>query len=99
MAIARRRELSDERTNVSLIGTKDAVNKTFMTPEKFFRNTNRSIKVYVNGQRLYENVDGIGDYLPAESGGAGTGYDTIIFNASVPAPRASDILIADYFIA
>lgn len=99
MAIARKRELVDERTGVLLSGVKNSVNKVFTTPDKFFHNAQRSMKLYLNGQRLNQGADGIGDYLTSESGGVGTGYDTITFNVSVPAPRASDILMADYFVA
>ena len=61
----------------------------------FIQNTDYRIIVYKNGVRqLY-----LDDYFIAESGGPGTGYDTVIFvipPATVPAPY--DVLTADYYI-
>lgn len=98
MAIARRRELADQRTDVQLIGTPNAALKVFTTPDVFFHDPSRSIRLYLNGQRLFQGVDGVGDYVAGESGGIGTGYDSVIINASCLAPKPGDLLTADYFI-
>jgi hypothetical protein len=83
------------KQQVDLIGVKDEVNRIFNTPDKFINgqlgNNEFRILVKHNGRDLVENVD----YFIAESGGTGSGYDTIILNFS-PKPRS--VLIADYVI-
>lgn len=81
------------REGISLLGIKDGVNVTFMTPEPFVQNSNLNIKVYLNGQRLWGGAGN--DYTVSESGGPGTGYDTVIL--AVP-PKNFENLIADYRI-
>jgi hypothetical protein len=83
------------RTGQGLIGVKDGVNTTFTTPglEKFTHNLPfLSIQVYYNGVRQAL----LDDYSIAESGGAGTGYDTVVFLEI--APKAGDRLLVDYVI-
>lgn len=80
------------RTGVGLVGPKDGVNATFTTPglEKYTHNLPYlSIAVFYNGQRLLL----LDDYIVVESGGSGTGYDTIIMGV---APRVGDKVSADY---
>lgn len=80
------------RTGIGLAGAKDGVNTTFATPglEKYTHNLPYlSIAVYYNGQRLLL----LDDYIVVESGGSGTGYDTIILEI---APRPGDKVFADY---
>jgi len=82
------------RTGQGLIGLKDRVNATFKVPgtEKYVHNLPfLSIQVYFNGVRLVL----LDDYMVIESGGAGTGYDTIVLG--VP-PRPNDHLTADYIV-
>jgi hypothetical protein len=48
--------------------------------------------VYLRGLRLLEGAGN--DYVASESGGAGTGYDTLTFSR---APRVDDNVFVDYF--
>lgn len=82
------------RCEIELVGVKDGSNTTFHTPEKFVQNANIRIKVYFNGQRLRSGV--ANDFTVAESGGVGTGFDTIIM---ATAPMSFDVLMADYIIS
>ena len=80
------------RTNLDLSGAKNGSNLVFVVPggDKFTHNLPYfSIQVYFNGQRLRL----IDDYVILESGGSGTGYDTVVLEV---APRASDKVIVDY---
>lgn len=83
------------KQGVKLLGAKDNTNRVFSTPEKFINGTfgNNDFRILVkhNGRDLVEGTD----YLVAESGGAGTGYDTIVLFFS-PKPRS--VLVADYVI-
>jgi hypothetical protein len=87
--------ISRYRAAQGLVGTKDRSNVEFTTPglEKFVHNLPFiDISVYYNGQRLAL----LDDYMVAESGGAGTGFDTVIM---VVPPRFNDHLFADYILA
>lgn len=80
------------RTGVGLVGPKDGVNHTFTTPglEKFTQNLPfLTISVYFNGVRQ----TWLDDYILVESGGAGTGFDTVIMSVAL---RSWDHLLADY---
>jgi len=80
------------RTGVSLIGIRDGSNSTFRIPggEKFTHNLPfLTISVYVNGLRMTL----LDDYVISESGGSGTGYDTVILSQP---PYANDHLLVDY---
>ncbi len=83
----------EHRFQVQLLGTKDAVNKTFTTPEFF---DDDSIQVYFNGVRQEKGSGS--DYTTSESGGVGTGFDTIVFETPGPAPKADENLFADYLL-
>lgn len=95
-AVARRRAIAAEafRWDVSLLGTIDGSNPTFTTPDKFTQAGNLVLRVHRNGQR--EALGG--DYSVSESGGAGTGYDTIVFVAGA-IPKTGEVLRADYVAA
>lgn len=84
------------RWNKELDGTKDGVNQEFTIPggEKFIQGGENVIRVYRNGLR--QNLGTGSDYTVSESGGAGTGYDTITFIG--PAPLAYEELTADYMV-
>lgn len=87
--------ISRYRAAQGLVGPKDGVNEVFTTPglEKYVHNLPfLDISVYYNGIRLAL----LDDYMVVESGGAGTGYDTIIMN--IP-PLFNDHLFADYILA
>jgi len=90
---ARLRDIAALKTRewISLLGIKDGVNVMFTTPEPFVQNPNLNIKVYLNGQRLWNGAGN--DYTVSESGGPGTGYDTVVL--AVP-PKGFENLIADY---
>lgn len=80
------------RTGQNLLGSKDGANVMFTVPvgDKFTHNLPFfSIQVYWNGirQKLLD------DYVVLESGGLGTGYDTVVLTI---APRTDDNLLADY---
>ena len=82
------------RTAQNLVGPRDGVNCTFTTPglEKFVHNLPfLSIHVYYNGVRLTL----LDDYTISESGGFGTGYDTVTMEV---APMVDDKLLSDYII-
>jgi hypothetical protein len=83
-----------ERFGVALTGAIDNANQVFTTPDYFDPG---SIRVFYNGQRLFE----IDDYAVSESGGIGTGYDTVtlqIAPRSGPQPGKFDKVWADYLI-
>ena len=77
--------------NVDMIGVKDTFNATFTTPEKFIDST---FNLYgPGGRKLYKGRD----FTTSESGGVGTGYDTItMLFPSGDLPKATDELTADY---
>lgn len=82
------------RTGQGLIGVKNSVNTTFKVPgtEKYVHNLPfLTIQVYMNGVRLSI----LDDYMVVESGGAGTGYDSII---TLVAPKSKYHLLADYVV-
>ena len=87
--------ISRYRASQGLVGPKDGVNETFTTPgsEKFVFNLPfLDISVYYNGVRLTL----LDDYMISESGGPGTGFDTIVLTN---APLSNDHLFADYILA
>jgi hypothetical protein len=80
------------RTGQPLSGTIDGVNSTFTIPvgDKFTHNLPFfSVQVYHNGVRQTL----LDDYTILESGGFGTGYDTVIMEEP---PRSLDHLLVDY---
>ena len=82
------------RVSQNLVGPRDGVNCTFSTPgyEKYVHNLPfLTIQVYYNGQRLLL----LDDFFVSESGGSGTGYDTILMEV---APKPGDKVFADYII-
>ncbi|HET6495520.1 MAG TPA: hypothetical protein VFH61_09180 [Thermoleophilia bacterium] len=82
--------LTKFRFQIDLVGTKNGVNAVFTTPEDFTIDTEQ---VYYNGIRLKRGVGC--DYLTSESGGLGTGYDTITL---AYAPLGGENLFTDYLI-
>lgn len=77
-----------------LIGVKDGINPIFTTPDNFiqgiFGNNEFRILIRHNGRALQEGTD----YIVSESGGIGTGYDTIIFKCTLP--DEDDEVVIDY---
>jgi hypothetical protein len=85
------------RLNAELQGVKNGSNPIFTLPDKALNTSELSPSVVWNGRRLRSGVD----YVLSESGGAGTGYDTVTLSQWQTAgflPRAGDELVADYFI-
>lgn len=77
-----------------LSGIQDGENRVFTLPEKALHGTYAGgeprIRIYHNGRRLSETDD----FTVSESGGPGTGYDTVTFVSF--APSALSVLMADY---
>lgn len=91
------------RYNEILVGTKNGVNKVFTLPssEKAIHDVpGVQIALYYNGQRLHpvQSRDGVAsdDYSVSESGGTGTGYDTVTFTHI--APKSDDRVSSDYIL-
>lgn len=84
------------RIGQALTGIKNGTNPTFNTLDKFIHNGKVSIVLTWNGRRLLLDRD----FIVQEAGGIGTGYNRIVlqWNASELLPRATDELVADYFI-
>lgn len=84
------------KQGLSLIGTQDGVNRIFTTPNKFINgsisNNIFRISIRHNGRELVEG----NDFITSESGGAGTGYDTVIFTNTLP--DAESVVVVDYVI-
>jgi hypothetical protein len=84
--------LANFRWNKELAGAKDGINTTFtVIGEYFVQSGDIIIRVYLNGQRLQEGIGN--DYTVSESGGPGTGYDTVTL---VVAPLSWERITADY---
>lgn len=79
-----------------LIGTQDGTNPIFTTPDNFIQGTfgNNEFRILIrhNGRTLQEGTD----YIVSESGGVGTGYDTVIFKCTLPG--AEDEITVDYVV-
>lgn len=80
----------DRFYNRALIGIKDGVNTIFLTPDNFIADTEC---IYKGGMRLFRGIDS--DYVIAEGGGVGSGYNTVIFSEP---PIEEDALLCDYSI-
>lgn len=84
----------DFHENIPLIGTKNGINTIFITPNKFIEGTlegsDFAIRIRYNGRGLDPSFE----YSISESGGPGTGYDTIQFLSFIPSSFSS--LLADY---
>lgn len=82
------------KQDIELIGVQDGSNRTFTTPDDFiegvFGSNEFHIRVRFNGRILIND-----EYLLMESGGPGTGYDTIVFVGSPP-PEAKHEIRVDY---
>lgn len=76
--------------DADLIGDQDGINTTFTTATKFIHTSSFKEVIFSNGLRNHIPED----YTIAESGGPGTGYDTILF---VLSPDEDDVITIDYF--
>lgn len=82
------------REDEQLVGATNGVNITFILPngdKAINQEPGAKVKVFYNGQRLHEG--GVNDFTVTESGGAGTGFDTVFLTFS---PLAGDLVSADY---
>lgn len=86
------------KENISLVGARDGVNRIYKvpTPDKFingiFQNSEFNISVHHNGKLLEQGID----FIVAESGGNGSGYDSVIFTNYSPIARSR--LLASYVV-
>jgi hypothetical protein len=81
--------------DIELVGTIDGTNTTFTIPSgTWIQNSIYKIVVYKNGvKQVY-----LDDYIIAEGGGVGTGYNTVIFTVPPsPTPLPPDVMTADYY--
>jgi hypothetical protein len=90
------------KVGIPLIGARDGTNRKFTTPDKFINNltTMQTIEVFSNSRRLIQTSTtnpGVGDYWISESGGPGTGFDTINLLTFTPVARTT--LVANYQVA
>jgi hypothetical protein len=91
MAVTVRRRVEGAfKFGIEPIGPKDGTNRTYLTPEKF----RSMIGFYRNGVKLL--IGSIADYTIDESGGPGTGYDTLVFVSAAPPPKLEENLQVDY---
>ncbi len=82
----------DWRIGVVPSGVINGVNKVFtISPLKFIHDGKLTVAAFSNGQRLLEGATE--DYTVSESGGFGTGHDTLIFTV---APVVGDNLQVDF---
>ena len=80
--------------NENLTGLVNGANTTFTVVADFVAGNEA---VYFNGVRQLEGVGS--DYARSESGGVGTGYDTITFAEAPrnrPGPKTDDAVTIDY---
>jgi len=85
------------KQDIMLIGTQDGSNRIFTTPEYFiqgtFGNNKFAIQVNLNGRILIDDIH----YIATESGGVGTGFDTITFISNIK-PKDKDELLVNYVV-
>jgi hypothetical protein len=89
------------RVGAQLVGPRDGNNRIFRTtPEHFLHDpisTGKTIEIWHNGRRLTQAPTSnpeLGDYTVEESGGVGTGFDSINLLTFAPVGRSS--LLANY---
>jgi len=84
------------KQGVPLVGARDSINRIFTVPDKFLQgalgNNDFRITIIHNGRTLIETTD----YIVSESGGAGTGFDTIEMVSLTPNEYSQ--LISSYMV-
>ena len=84
------------KVGVELIGVKNSANRFYATPDNFLNadvgGDLFTISIFHDGNRLVETKE----YVLSESGGVGTGFDTIEIIAFKP--KSKSTLIANYFV-
>lgn len=83
--------LSNRKYGVSFTESPDGVRVTFSITEDYIHTVVGKESVFYNGQRLKEGSGN--DYVATESGGVGTGYDSIVMAI---APHSDAELLIDY---
>ena len=81
-------------TGVVLAGLVNGSNQTFTSPVTFVSTTDETISVFYNGMRLSLGI--ANDFTLSESGGVGTGFDTVFLLFS---PKLGDVITADFTAA
>lgn len=86
------------REDIQLVGIIDGSNTVFTLPPSdtfFVQNSTYRIIVYLNGVKQLLNDD----YFVSESGGSGTGFDTVIMS-SPPGQNGffDQVITADYYV-
>lgn len=83
------------RNEIDLIGLQNGLNRVFYTPEIFintiYLGNVMTIDVFHNGRKLANGID----YNLSESGGVGTGFNTVTLNFS---PISSSVIRANYYV-
>jgi hypothetical protein len=72
------------------VGAQDGQNLVFMTAYVFSPQT---MSVFVNGMRQQVGADGASDFTISESGGRGTGYNTVLLSFAL---LGRDAILLDY---
>lgn len=92
------------RKGFAFLDPKNGANRIFhTTPLKFAHDlvgTGQTIEVWHNGRRLVQTASAnpsTGDYTVAESGGSGSGFDTVVLLTF--APVGTSALLADFQVA
>lgn len=84
------------KENIDLIGLQNGMNRTFFTPDLFldgnFEGNSFNISVFHNGRKMARDLE----YTIAESGGPGTGFNTVNFVSF--SPISSSTIRATYAI-
>ncbi len=86
--------LEDLKLDITPTGVIDGSNRVFTLPEAFIASGDLVLRVYRNGQRQTLGSD----FTVSESGGAGTGFDTITFAVECT-PKVGAVLRVDYVAA
>jgi hypothetical protein len=86
-----------EQQDIQLVGAVNGMNTIFTIPTgTWIQNPPFKIIVYKNGVKQVLNDD----YIIAEGGGLGTGYNTVIFSVAPEAiPAPPDVITADYYLS
>ena len=95
--------VTDLRIDVELDGVINGINKVFTLPNgetavDLSASGSATINAIYNGKVLHLG-DGTHDFTISESGGVGTGYDTVTFTVARPAPKPGDRVTANWIKA
>lgn len=80
--------------NIEPTGAKNGINLTYTLPSDAEKDT---FRLYRNGIRQLQDDGGAADFTLSESGGSGTGYDTVVITTT--ALLSWEQLTADYQVA